>query len=174
MRDFRDAKTMAQALKKALAAHDVTFTHSQSLELIAQAFGLDNWNILAAKIEAERVPEPQPALATNGSKTLYCSFCGKSQHAVQTLIAGPDVFICNECNELCDGILLNGKLGRTIDEAQAQAGADPMEAAADALRRYGDDQLLAFRKSSTDWSEHLEWGLGHAVARLEGGGPPGP
>ena len=60
MRDYRDAKTMAQALRKALAAQDVTLTHSQSLELISQAFGLENWNILAAKIEAERLSRPQP------------------------------------------------------------------------------------------------------------------
>ncbi|MFT4967994.1 MAG: ATP-dependent Clp protease ATP-binding subunit ClpX [Candidatus Deianiraeaceae bacterium] len=35
---------------------------------------------------------------------LYCSFCGKSQHEVKKLIAGPNVFICNECVELCEGI----------------------------------------------------------------------
>ena len=33
--------------------------------------------------------------------TLYCSFCGKSQHEVKKLIAGPTVFICDECVELC-------------------------------------------------------------------------
>ena len=33
--------------------------------------------------------------------TLYCSFCGKSQHEVRKLIAGPTVFICDECFELC-------------------------------------------------------------------------
>jgi hypothetical protein len=82
---------MAQALRRALATQDVSLTHSQSLELIAQAFGLDNWNILAAKIEAERPSRPAPAPTSDGTKTLYCSFCGKSQHAVQTLIAGPDV-----------------------------------------------------------------------------------
>jgi ATP-dependent Clp protease ATP-binding subunit ClpX len=37
--------------------------------------------------------------------TLYCSFCGKSQHEVQKLIAGPTVFICNECVELCADIV---------------------------------------------------------------------
>lgn len=39
------------------------------------------------------------------NKTLYCSFCGKSQHEVQKLIAGPSVYICNECVELCQGIV---------------------------------------------------------------------
>lgn len=37
--------------------------------------------------------------------TLYCSFCGKSQHEVQKLVAGPTVFICDECVELCDDIV---------------------------------------------------------------------
>ena len=37
--------------------------------------------------------------------TLYCSFCGKSQHEVRKLIAGPTVFICDECVELCMDII---------------------------------------------------------------------
>jgi ATP-dependent Clp protease ATP-binding subunit ClpX len=44
----------------------------------------------------------------NGAKnktTLYCSFCGKSQHEVKKLIAGPTVFICDECVELCMDII---------------------------------------------------------------------
>lgn len=40
-----------------------------------------------------------------GGKLLYCSFCGKSQHEVKKLIAGPSVFICNECVELCNDII---------------------------------------------------------------------
>ena len=49
-------------------------------------------------------------------KSLYCSFCGKSQHEVKKLIAGPSVFICDECIDLCNDIIrdelpgnLNGK-----------------------------------------------------------------
>lgn len=37
--------------------------------------------------------------------TLYCSFCGKSQHEVRKLIAGPTVFICDECVRLCMDII---------------------------------------------------------------------
>jgi len=48
-------------------------------------------------------------MATNsggdGKNTLYCSFCGKSQHEVRKLIAGPTVFICDECVELCMDII---------------------------------------------------------------------
>ena len=42
---------------------------------------------------------------TAGDKLLYCSFCGKSQHEVRKLIAGPSVFICDECIELCNDII---------------------------------------------------------------------
>ena len=42
---------------------------------------------------------------TDAKNTLYCSFCGKSQHEVRKLIAGPTVFICDECVELCTDII---------------------------------------------------------------------
>ena len=42
---------------------------------------------------------------TSSEKTLYCSFCGKSQHEVKKLIAGPSVFICDECIDLCNDII---------------------------------------------------------------------
>ncbi|MDD5328530.1 MAG: ATP-dependent Clp protease ATP-binding subunit ClpX [Sulfuricella sp.] len=42
---------------------------------------------------------------SGGEKLLYCSFCGKSQHEVRKLIAGPSVFICDECVELCNDII---------------------------------------------------------------------
>lgn len=43
--------------------------------------------------------------ASTEKHTLYCSFCGKSQHEVEKLIAGPTVFICNECVALCAEII---------------------------------------------------------------------
>src|SRR6187397_2546862 len=42
---------------------------------------------------------------SSGDKLLYCSFCGKSQHEVRKLIAGPSIFICDECIELCNDII---------------------------------------------------------------------
>ena len=45
------------------------------------------------------------AASGDTKNTLYCSFCGKSQHEVRKLIAGPNVFICNECVELCMDII---------------------------------------------------------------------
>jgi hypothetical protein len=112
MRDFRDAKTMAHALRDALQLKAVETTHSECLELIAKAFGYENWNILSAKIEAARARAPgAPPLAPAAEHeppqkaTLYCSFCRKSQHDVRKLIAGPAVFICDECVALCDDIV---------------------------------------------------------------------
>ena len=51
----------------------------------------------------------------DGGKLLYCSFCGKSQHEVRKLIAGPSVFICDECVDLCNDI---------IREEVAERGSD--------------------------------------------------
>jgi hypothetical protein len=121
MRDYRDAKVMAKALRSGLAGQSHPVTHSQSLELMAKAFGYDNWNILAAKIEADRPSAAEPAPA---GRTLYCSFCGKSQHVVKKLIAGPDSFICNDCVGLCNDIIENGAVLDMLAADEAAGGAD--------------------------------------------------
>jgi len=56
---------------------------------------------------------------TSSEKPLYCSFCGKSQHEVKKLIAGPSVFICDECIDLCTDIIR--------EEAGKEPKADPRE-----------------------------------------------
>lgn len=48
---------------------------------------------------------PDKRTGADGEKLLYCSFCGKSQHEVRKLIAGPSVFICDECIALCNDII---------------------------------------------------------------------
>ncbi|MCL2590270.1 MAG: ATP-dependent Clp protease ATP-binding subunit ClpX [Betaproteobacteria bacterium] len=48
---------------------------------------------------------PDKKTGSDGEKLLYCSFCGKSQHEVRKLIAGPSVFICDECIGLCNDII---------------------------------------------------------------------
>jgi hypothetical protein len=95
-----------------LKARAVETTHSESLELIAKAFGYENWNILSAKIDAaerragaERAPSSAEGPDPAPQKTLYCSFCAKSQHEVRKLIAGPAVYICDECVDLCTDIV---------------------------------------------------------------------
>lgn len=49
--------------------------------------------------------EDRQGRSADGGKILYCSFCGKSQHEVRKLIAGPSVFICDECVALCNDII---------------------------------------------------------------------
>src|SRR3989338_161680 len=46
-----------------------------------------------------------PKNSEGPTKTFYCSFCGKSQHEVKKLIAGPSVYVCDECISLCNNIL---------------------------------------------------------------------
>ena len=53
---------------------------------------------------------------SKGDKLLYCSFCGKSQHEVRKLIAGPSVFVCDECIALCNDIIR--------EETQSSLGGD--------------------------------------------------
>jgi ATP-dependent Clp protease ATP-binding subunit ClpX len=53
-------------------------------------------------------------------KTLYCSFCGKSQHEVKKLIAGPSVFICDECIDLCNDIIRD----EILPDAEREARGD--------------------------------------------------
>jgi len=55
----------------------------------------------------------------DGEKLLYCSFCGKSQNEVRKLIAGPSVFICDECVDLCNDIIRE-----EVQEAASDAGHD--------------------------------------------------
>jgi ATP-dependent Clp protease ATP-binding subunit ClpX len=55
----------------------------------------------------------------DGGKLLYCSFCGKSQHEVRKLIAGPSVFICDECVDLCNDIIR--------EEVQESASDNPQD-----------------------------------------------
>jgi len=54
----------------------------------------------------------------DGDRLLYCSFCGKSQHEVRKLIAGPSVFICDECVELCNDIIRE-----ELDDRTEQGGS---------------------------------------------------
>ena len=54
----------------------------------------------------------------SSEKLLYCSFCGKSQHEVKKLIAGPSVFICDECIDLCNDIIRD----ETTSDAGSGAG----------------------------------------------------
>jgi len=124
MRDFRDAKVMAHSLRDALKVKAMEITHSESLKLIAKTFGYENWNILSARIDAAQ-PRSGSTVGHQGPTppaVLYCSFCGKTQHEVKALVAGPHVFICDECIDLCSDII-DEQLLRLIegDEESARA-----------------------------------------------------
>ena len=62
-----------------------------------------------------------------GEKLLYCSFCGKSQHEVKKLIAGPSVFICDECIDLCNDIIRDEQSEATTNESSRDALPTPQE-----------------------------------------------
>ena len=100
MRDFRNAKAMAQTLRAAFAAKGIKITVGQSLELIAAMFGLADWNTLAAAINAEKaVPREKvllpPAVRSNSfpplsaelATTLHraIGFAGQRNHEYATL-----------------------------------------------------------------------------------------
>ena len=90
---------------------------------------------------------------TDAKNTLYCSFCGKSQHEVRKLIAGPTVFICDECVELCmDIIREEGKAG----VAKAQEGVPTPQDICDTLDDYVIGQDYAKRVLSVAVHNHYK------------------
>ncbi|MES2771740.1 MAG: ClpX C4-type zinc finger protein, partial [Pseudomonadota bacterium] len=60
--------------------------------------------------------------SSGSEKMLYCSFCSKSQHEVKKLIAGPSVFICDECIELCNDIVRDEIAGDPTGKGEAALG----------------------------------------------------
>ncbi|MAI61574.1 MAG: ATP-dependent protease ATP-binding subunit ClpX [Micavibrio sp. TMED27] len=77
---------------------------------------------------------------TDSKNTLYCSFCGKSQHEVRKLIAGPNVFICNECVELCMDII------REEDKTQLVREGEGVPAPSE-IKQVLDDYVIGQEKA---------------------------
>jgi ATP-dependent Clp protease ATP-binding subunit ClpX len=74
---------------------------------------------------------------TSGSeKLLYCSFCGKSQHEVKKLIAGPSVFICDECIDLCNEIIRDEAVSAGAEAAIAKSDLPSPQEIRDILDQY--------------------------------------
>jgi hypothetical protein len=185
MRDFRDAKAMARSLRDALKAKTIETTHTEALELIAKAFGYENWNILSAKVEeaepsasAKPPPSDDRSLSVSAEneppppKTLYCSFCGKSQHEVRTLIAGPaSLFICDECVELCIDVIEpedNLELLRLM-RANEESGVADYPALLELARRTSTEELAHYLERGRKGVERNRATL-QAIERLEMGG----
>ena len=90
-----------------------------------------------------------------GDKLLYCSFCGKSQHEVRKLIAGPSVFICDECIELCNDIIRDEIVGAADTENLKGALPTPQEIC-DILNQYVIGQTQAKRNLSVAVYNHYK------------------
>ena len=133
MRDFRDAKLMARSLSEALKPKSVVLTHSESLELIAAIFGVDNWNVLSAQIKAEEEAS---------SEGLCCTFCKKSSNAIEALVAGPGVYICNECIALCSNTIEERSIAKMLRKT------DHSSATLDHFRNRSTEQILTYQRDA--------------------------
>jgi ATP-dependent Lon protease len=71
MRDFRDAKAMAQTLRDHLTQKAITISHSESLELVSKMFGLADWNTLSALLQTERRETTTQAPRSQSATTIY-------------------------------------------------------------------------------------------------------
>jgi len=96
-------------------------------------------------------------MATNSGgdskNTLYCSFCGKSQHEVRKLIAGPTVFICDECVELCMDIIREETKGAGLKSSE---GVPSPREICDVLDDYVIGQAMAKRVLSVAVHNHYK------------------
>ena len=71
MRDFRDAKAMAQSLRKSLTTKAIDISHSESLELVSKMLGVADWNTLSALLQADRrTPENSGGTTSDGNGKL--------------------------------------------------------------------------------------------------------
>ena len=91
----------------------------------------------------------------SNEKLLYCSFCGKSQHEVKKLIAGPSVFICDECIDLCNDIIRDEQSGEPGTESVKDGLPTPQEISA-SLDQYVIGQTTAKRILSVAVYNHYK------------------
>lgn len=102
---------------------------------------------------------------TEEKKTLYCSFCGKSQNEVKKMIAGPSVFICDECVALCLGIIYEGNkelpedIAKFARSQQRAAAVNDMTRMAKRLLEEEESRhapYVELRKALTEWEDAAE------------------
>jgi ATP-dependent Clp protease ATP-binding subunit ClpX len=88
-------------------------------------------------------------------KLLYCSFCGKSQHEVRKLIAGPSVFICDECIELCNDIIRD-EISQAVETEGARNSLPTPQEICEILNQYVIGQNQAKRNLSVAVYNHYK------------------
>ena len=91
----------------------------------------------------------------SAEKLLYCSFCGKSQHEVRKLIAGPSVFICDECIELCNDIIRD-EIGAGAEAEGVKGDLPTPREICEILDQYVIGQALAKRNLSVAVYNHYK------------------
>ncbi|MBN8441784.1 MAG: ATP-dependent Clp protease ATP-binding subunit ClpX [Thauera sp.] len=91
----------------------------------------------------------------SAEKLLYCSFCGKSQHEVRKLIAGPSVFICDECIELCNDIIRD-EIGASAEGGSVKGDLPTPREICEILDQYVIGQALAKRNLSVAVYNHYK------------------
>ena len=111
MRDFRDAKAMAQALREALKMKSVFLTHSESLELIATILGFHDWNVLSAAIQSQVQPAANPRSTVPATVRL----AAENQLGMKILLVDDHAFIRDA---------LRGVLREVVEDANVLEAPD--------------------------------------------------
>jgi len=113
-----------------------------------------------SKEEVKARRKLERTIGRNLPAALHCAFCGKSQHEVEKLIAGPWVFICNECVRLCDTILdgsyvPEGKSFKPLDKPTEQllSLVGSVNYAADGARDFLQQIVDTLRKREVSWAD---------------------
>jgi len=83
-------------------------------------------------------------MVRRSDETLRCSFCGKSQNEVKKLIAGPTVYICNECIDICNEIISDDQ------QAESVASRPPLPKPGE-IKNFLEDTSLARTKRRNVW-----------------------
>lgn len=121
-----DAKQRVSAIFK-----DVTEVTLQQVQLvIAREAGFDSWK----------------KLLDDSDKLLHCNFCGKSQHEVRKLIAGPNVYVCDECVGLCNNIIYEESSDSRMIDISGEGGELKARDIVSALIKYEPDTPFFIRR----------------------------
>lgn len=86
----------------------------------------------------------------SGAESLHCSFCTKSQHNVQKLIAGPSVYICDECVDLCVDVVRDGIIWRVLSRLRSSegSGTDALQSVFEHVRSRPTEEVVSYVEQS--------------------------